>query len=150
MVEITERGLIAEPQRAMNTLDRIHKLGIPISIDDFGTGYSSLAYLKDLPIDELKIDKSFIDSMNDNARSLTIVQMVIQMAHYLGFEVIAEGVESAKEWRRLELLECDRAQGYYMGKPMPPDQLEVWMSESPWGAKAVVGEGKTQSATSKS
>jgi len=133
MMEITERGLIADPKRAMNTLDRIHNLGIPISIDDFGTGYSSLAYLKDLPLDELKIDKSFIDSMSDDARSLTIVQMVIQMAHYLGFEVIAEGVESASEWSRLELLECDRAQGYYMGKPMPPDQLERWMSESPWG-----------------
>jgi len=150
MMEITERGLIAEPKRAMITLDRIHNLGIQISIDDFGTGYSSLAYLKDLPLDELKIDKSFIDSMHDDPRSLTIVQMVIQMAHYLGFEVIAEGVESASEWRRLELLECDRAQGYYMGKPMPCDQLEVWMSESPWGAKAVVGEEKTQSETSKS
>jgi len=136
MMEITERGLVAEQQRAMNTLDRIHHLGIPISIDDFGTGYSSLAYLKDLPIDELKIDKSFIDSMSDDPRSLTIVQMVIQMAHYLGFEVIAEGVESANEWRRLELLECDRAQGFYMGKPMPPDQLEDWMKESPWGSKS--------------
>jgi len=140
MMEITERGLIAEPKRAMITLDRIHNLGIPISIDDFGTGYSSLAYLKDLPLDELKIDKSFIDGMHDDARSLTIVQMVIQMAHYLGFEVIAEGVESASEWRRLELLECDRAQGYYMARPMPQDQLEQWMTESPWGTKTAVSQ----------
>ncbi len=134
MMEITERGLITEPERAMTTLEHIHDIGIPISIDDFGTGYSSLAYLKDLPLDELKIDKSFIDCMHDDARSLTIVQMVIQMAHYLGFEVIAEGVESEDDWRCLEMLGCDRAQGFYMGKPMPPDQLERWMSESPWGA----------------
>jgi len=134
MMEITERGLIAEPKRAMNTLDRIHHLGIPISIDDFGTGYSSLAYLKDLPVDESKIDKSFIECIHEDASSLTIVQMVIQMAHHLGFEVIAEGVESASDWKRLELLTCDRAQGYYMSEPMPADQLVRWMSESPWGA----------------
>jgi len=134
MIEITERGLVAEQQMAMNILDRIHQIGIPISIDDFGTGYSSLAYLKDLPIDELKIDKSFIDSMSDDARSLTIVQTVIQMAHYLGFEVIAEGVETASAWRQLELLQCDRAQGFYMGKPMPADELEQWMAVSPWGS----------------
>jgi len=133
MMEITERGLIAEPQRAMATLDRIHNIGIPISIDDFGTGYSSLAYLKDMPIDELKIDKTFISGMNQDASSLTIVQMVIQMAHFLGLEVIAEGVESAEEWRQLDLLACDRAQGYYMGKPMPSEQLESWLSTSPWG-----------------
>jgi diguanylate cyclase (GGDEF)-like protein len=133
MMEITERGLISEQQRAMQNLHALHDLGIAISIDDFGTGYSSLAYLKDLPVDELKIDKSFIDSMQSDARSLTIVQMVIQMGHYLGFEVIAEGVESASEWQRLELLSCDRAQGFYMGRPMPSQQLEQWLAESPWG-----------------
>ncbi len=88
-----------------------------------------------------ELSDNLVSQLSDDARSLTIVQMVIQMAHYLGFEVIAEGVESANEWRRLEMLECDRAQGYCMGKPMPPEQLEKWMSESPWGAKTVVGEG---------
>ena len=132
MVEITERGLIAEPQRALATLARIHKLGMPISIDDFGTGYSSLAYLKDLPVDELKIDQLFIRTMSDDPASLTIVQMVIQMAHYLGLEVTAEGVETLDEWRRLDMLGCERAQGYYMGKPMPHEALERWLQDSPW------------------
>ena len=132
MMEITERGFIADPQRAMATLNRIHEIGMPISIDDFGTGYSSLAYLKDMPIDELKIDQSFISTMNEDAGTLTIVQTIIQMAHFLGLEVTAEGVESAEEWRRLELMGCDRAQGYYMGKPMPVEELERWLLDSPW------------------
>ncbi len=131
MIEITERGLMTEPRRAMTTLHRIHEIGIGISIDDFGTGYSSLAYLKDLPVDELKIDKVFVDAMEHDTRSLTIVQMIIQMAHFLGLEVIAEGVESEGDWRRLELLGCDRAQGYYMGRPMPTDELERWLLQAP-------------------
>jgi len=134
MVEITERGIIADPQRALATLNAIHALGIAISIDDFGTGYSSLAYLKDLPIDELKIDQSFISVMHDDATSLTIVQMVIQMAHYLGLEVTAEGVESLRDWQRLEIMHCERAQGYLMGKPMPADKLEQWLLASEWNA----------------
>jgi len=132
MMEITERGFIADPERAMATLGRIHELGLPISIDDFGTGYSSLSYLKDMPLEELKIDQSFIRSINEDAGSLTIVHMVIQMAHFLGFEVTAEGVELADDWSRLELMGCDRAQGYFMGKPMPVDEFERWLKESPW------------------
>ncbi len=133
MLEITERGIIAEPQRALAILDRIHDLGMSISIDDFGTGYSSLEYLKDLPIDELKIDQSFISAMHRDETSLTIVKMVIQMAHSLGLEVTAEGVESEKDWQELELIGCDRIQGYYTGKPMPPEVFEQWLLESPWG-----------------
>jgi len=133
MLEITERGIIAEPQRALAILDRIHDLGISISIDDFGTGYSSLKYLKDLPIDELKIDQSFISAMYRDKTSLTIVKMVTQMAHSLGLEVTAEGVETEQDWQELESMGCDRIQGYYTGKPMPPDVFEQWMLESPWG-----------------
>jgi len=132
MLEITERGLIAEPQRALAILGRIHDLGMSISIDDFGTGYSSLEYLKDLPIDELKIDQSFIGAMHRDETSLTIVKMVIQMAHSLGLEVTAEGVESGQDWHELELTGCDRIQGYYTGKPMPPEEFEQWLVESPW------------------
>jgi len=134
MVEITERGIMADPQRALATLNAIHALGIPISIDDFGTGYSSLAYLKDLPIDELKIDQSFISAMHEDATSLTIVQMVIQMAHFLGLEVTAEGVELPRDWQRLEIMHCERAQGYLMGKPMPANKLEQWLLASEWNA----------------
>jgi len=132
MMEITERGLVTDPQRTRETLERIHALGMPVSIDDFGTGYSSLTYLKDFPISELKIDKSFITAMGENANSLTIVQTVVQMSHFLGIEVIAEGVEFAQEWKRLEFMGCDKAQGYFMAKPMPADALEHWMLESPW------------------
>jgi len=132
MLEITERGLIAEPQRALAILDRIHTLGMLISIDDFGTGYSSLEYLKDLPIDELKVDQGFISAMHRDETSLTIVKMVIQMAHSLGLEVTAEGVESERDWQMLEGIGCDRIQGYYTGKPMPSDVFEKWLLESPW------------------
>jgi len=130
-----EKGMIQPDMfilMAEATLARIHALGMPISIDNFGTGYSSLAYLKDLPVDEPKIDQVFIRAMSDDPASLTIVQMVVQMAHYLGLEVTAEGVESNDEWRRLEMLGCERAQGYYMGKPMAHDMLERWLQESPW------------------
>jgi len=133
MLEITETGMMADPKRAMDVLCRIHDMGIPLSIDDFGTGYSSLAYLKDLPVSELKIDISFIKAMNTDAGSLTIVQTVIQMAHYLGLEVVAEGVEDSEAWTRLEIMNCDRVQGYYTAKPMPADKLEHWLQESPWG-----------------
>jgi len=133
MLEITETGMMADPKRAMDVMCRIHDMGIPLSIDDFGTGYSSLAYLKDLPVSELKIDISFIKTMNTDAGSLTIVQTVIQMAHYLGLEVVAEGVEDSEAWRRLEIMNCDRVQGYYTAKPMSADKLEHWLQESPWG-----------------
>jgi len=133
MLEITETGMMADPKRARDILDAIHAMGIPLSIDDFGTGYSSLAYLKDLPVSELKIDISYIKTMNTDAGSLTIVQTVIQMAHYLGLEVVAEGVEDKEAWRRLEIMNCDKVQGYYTAKPMPADALEHWLQESPWG-----------------
>ena len=134
MMEITERGVITEPKRVLDTLQRMHDIGLPISIDDFGTGYSSLSYLKDMPVNELKIDQSFIGAMENDANSLTIVQTVIQMSHFLGYKVVAEGVETQEEWRRLEVMGCDKAQGYYMGRPMPAVDLERWLSESPWGS----------------
>lgn len=131
-LEITERGFIADPDRALATLDRCRGLGLRISIDDFGTGYSSLTYLKELSPHEIKIDRSFIGVMEENAESLTIVQTLIQMARFLGMEVTAEGVEKEEDWMRLEIMGCDRAQGYYLGRPMPADELERWLAESPW------------------
>ncbi|MDX8402103.1 MAG: EAL domain-containing protein [Mariprofundaceae bacterium] len=135
VAEITERGFIADPDRALGTLQHLHDLGIAVSIDDFGTGYSSLAYLKDMPVSELKIDRSFIASMNSDAGSLTIVQAVIQMAHFLGMDVTAEGVEHEQDVQRLEMMDCDLVQGYFIAKPMPGSALLEFESGQAAGAE---------------
>jgi diguanylate cyclase (GGDEF)-like protein len=125
-LEITESAIMDDPQRALNTLNRLSALGFKLSIDDFGTGYSSLAYLKRLPVDELKIDKSFVLSMETDADDAKIVRSTIDLAHNLGLTVVAEGVENAKAWDLLRELNCDQAQGYHMGKPMPATDFVRW------------------------
>ena len=132
-LEITESAIMDDPTRALATLHRLHGLGFKLSIDDFGTGYSSLAYLKRLPVDELKIDKSFVMSMEKDLDDAKIVRSTIDLAHNLGLSVVAEGVENAKAWDMLRELECDEAQGYYMGKPMPADEFHRWSTA--WMAK---------------
>ena len=125
-LEITESAIMDDPQRALGTLNRLSALGFKLSIDDFGTGYSSLAYLKRLPVDELKIDKSFVLSMETDADDAKIVRSTIDLAHNLGLTVVAEGVENAKAWDLLRELNCDQAQGYHMGKPMPAGDFVRW------------------------
>ena len=125
-LEITESAIMDDPQRAQATLDRLSALGFKLSIDDFGTGYSSLAYLKRLPVDELKIDQSFVKSMENDPDDAKIVRSTIDLAHNLGLTVVAEGVENAKTWDMLRELNCDQAQGYHMGKPMPADAFANW------------------------
>ena len=125
-LEITESAIMDDPQRALATLNKLSGLGFKLSIDDFGTGYSSLAYLKRLPVDELKIDKSFVMSMVEDLDDAKIVRSTIDLAHNLGLTVVAEGVESAKVWDALRELECDEAQGYHMGKPMPATEFNAW------------------------
>jgi diguanylate cyclase (GGDEF)-like protein len=125
-LEITESAIMDDPQRALATLNRLSGLGFRLSIDDFGTGYSSLAYLKRLPVDELKIDKSFVMSMVEDLDDAKIVRSTIDLAHNLGLTVVAEGVENAKVWDALRDLECDEAQGYHMGKPMPASEFNAW------------------------
>ena len=127
-LEITESAIMDDPQRAMATLERLSGLGFRLSIDDFGTGYSSLAYLKKLPVDELKIDKSFVMSMETDADDAKIVRSTIDLAHNLGLSVVAEGVENGKAWDLLRELNCDQAQGYHMSKPMPADEFRRWTS----------------------
>jgi len=135
MLEITETGMMADPKRALDMLRAIHGMGIPLSIDDFGTGYSSLAYLKDLPVDEIKVDQSFVCAMLRDKDSEAIVKATIVLAHNLGLTVTAEGVEDEDSWRMLAAMGCDKAQGYYMGRPMPPEELEQWLKDSRWGVK---------------
>jgi EAL domain-containing protein (putative c-di-GMP-specific phosphodiesterase class I) len=125
-LEITESAIMDDPQRAMTTLERLSGLGFRLSIDDFGTGYSSLAYLKRLPVDELKIDKSFVLTMAKDLDDARIVRSTIDLAHGLGLSVVAEGVESAQVWELLRELACDEAQGFHMGKPMPASEFMRW------------------------
>jgi EAL domain-containing protein (putative c-di-GMP-specific phosphodiesterase class I) len=131
--EITESAIMADPVHALDVLMKLHGMGIHFSIDDFGVGYSSLEYLQKLPVDTIKIDKSFIVNMIRNPNNTVIVRSTIDLAHNLGLRAVAEGVENKDLWDRLEALGCDIAQGYYMCKPMPADDLMRWLQESPWG-----------------
>jgi EAL domain-containing protein (putative c-di-GMP-specific phosphodiesterase class I) len=103
-------------------------MGVGISIDDFGTGYSSLAYLKRLPADALKIDKSFVAGLGEDIEDTAIVGMVIDLAHTLGMEVVAEGVETEAQAELLREMGCDMAQGYYFSKPMPPEEVPGFLA----------------------
>ena len=134
-LEITESAIMNDPARALEAITRLRALGIRFAIDDFGIGYSSLAYLKRLPVDAIKIDKSFVIHMIENQNDAVIVRSTIDLAHNLGHQVIAEGVENQELWDRLAALGCDAAQGYYMCKPIPAADLTRWLRESPWGLR---------------
>ena len=121
-LEITESALMSEPALAMRLLSELSELGVRLALDDFGTGYSSLAYLRDLPADELKIDRRFVAAMLTNAADASIVQSVIDLAHNLGMRVTAEGVETEAAWSHLATLDCDQIQGYHLARPAPPDE----------------------------
>jgi len=125
--EITESAMMSNPVHAAELLSELDEMGIKLAVDDFGMGFSSLSYLKKLPVDELKIDKSFVIGMKDNASDEVIVHSTIELAHNLGLEVVAEGVEEKIVYEKLKKYSCDTAQGYYMSKPMPIDKLESWL-----------------------
>jgi diguanylate cyclase (GGDEF)-like protein/PAS domain S-box-containing protein len=128
-LEVTESELMDDPILAMEVLGKVKALGASTAIDDFGTGYSSLAYLKHLPIDELKIDRSFVSTMVADESDLTIVRSTIDLSHNLGLDVVAEGVEDAPTLVRLAELGCDRVQGYFVSRPVPADVLEAWAND---------------------
>jgi len=132
-LEITESALMADPAKARKVLILLSHHGIRFSIDDFGTGYSSLAYLKHLPVSEIKIDKIFVSTLMTDADNSTIVRSTIDLGRNLGLSVVAEGVEDQQTWERLGAMGCDEAQGYYMSRPLPAEQVERWLKESPWG-----------------
>src|SRR5207249_12216424 len=127
-LEITESMVMAEPKRTLAVLNRLNRLGVRLSIDDFGTGYSSLAYLKQLPVTSIKIDKSFVLGMADDPGDAVIVESTIHLGHNLGLEVVAEGVETDEVWNRLAELGCDTAQGFYLSKAVPSTELTRWLS----------------------
>jgi diguanylate cyclase (GGDEF)-like protein len=126
-VEITESMLMSDPERTQAIVTRLSDLGVRISVDDFGTGYSSLANLRRLPIDELKIDRSFVSPMLKDESDLIIVRSTINLGHDLGMKVIAEGVEDGQTLARLARLGCDLVQGYHVSRPMPADAFTLWV-----------------------
>jgi diguanylate cyclase len=126
-LEITESTIMADHRRATTILSRLSKMGVRLSIDDFGTGYSSLAYLQELPVDAIKIDKSFVMEMHTDAGNATIVQSTVDLGHNLGLEVVAEGVETLESYNELAKLGCDYAQGYFLSKPLSPEKMSVWL-----------------------
>jgi len=133
-LELTETAIMAEPTRTVGVMRRLTRMGVTLSIDDYGTGYSSLAYLKRLPVWELKIDRSFVSNMADDEGNAMIVHSTIDLAHNMGRKVVAEGVETQKVLDLLTVLGCDVAQGYYIGKPLPADEFIAWLEASPWRA----------------
>lgn len=128
VLEITESTIVADADRARRILSRLQRLGVEISVDDYGTGYSSLAYLHRLPIDELKIDKSFLTDLRGDHGAEAIVRSTIDLAHTLGLRVVAEGVETPDTWFMLAEFGCDLAQGYLLTPPLDPEQLLTWMA----------------------
>jgi diguanylate cyclase (GGDEF)-like protein len=131
-LELTESAILDDPDNALENLQRLHDLGCRLAIDDYGTGYSSLAYLRRLPVHELKIDKSFIVGMAHNSDDAVIVRSTIDLAHNLGLTVVAEGVEDDATLDRLRALGCDRVQGYLMARPLAVADVAPWMRSSPW------------------
>jgi diguanylate cyclase (GGDEF)-like protein len=126
-LEITESGFMEDPAHAQKVLDRLAELGVKLSIDDYGTGYSSLSYIMKLPVQELKIDQSFISRMAADAEISTIVRSTIDLGHNLGLQVVAEGVEDAAAWNMLRALGCDDAQGFFMSRPLDARALAQWI-----------------------
>ncbi|MDV6013165.1 EAL domain-containing protein [Haloechinothrix sp. LS1_15] len=126
-LELTESAVMSNPQRALPVLRDLHALGIVLAMDDFGTGYSSLAYLRQLPVDEVKIDKSFVLGMGTDLGDLAVVRSIVELGHSLGLAVVAEGVEEDVARDQLEAMGCDVAQGYLISRPLSERRLEAWL-----------------------
>lgn len=132
-IEVTETAIMSDTARYMDILARLRMKGFNLSIDDFGTGYSSLQQLVRVPFTELKIDQSFVRTLNSNHECKTIAEISILLAHKLGIHVVAEGIEDEMSWNTLRDLGCDEGQGYWMGKPMPAEDIQFWLHS--WNSK---------------
>jgi EAL domain-containing protein (putative c-di-GMP-specific phosphodiesterase class I) len=122
-IEITESSLVADQKRVVDVLTRVRALDVPVAIDDFGTGYSSLAYLVTLPVDVMKIDRSFVMKMSQDAGYMGLVSTVVTLAHNLDLKVVAEGIETEEEAKLLKLLRCEQGQGFLYSRPLPADDF---------------------------
>jgi len=136
-VEVTESALMVDREAAAAVLARLRVLGVHVSVDDFGTGHSSLAYLKDLPVDELKIDKAFVQNLAFNPKDRAIVRAIIGLAHELSLVVVAEGVEDRATWEILRRSGCDIIQGFFLSRPISATDLTVWLSDFQSGVQPV-------------
>ena len=132
-IEITESSIMADPAHALAILSMLQSMGVRLSVDDFGTGYSSLTHLRELPIDEIKVDKSFVMGMSTSDADAAIVRTVVDLGHNLGKQVCAEGVEDEETWFRLREMRCDLAQGYWISRPVSASDLMAWLVDSCWG-----------------
>jgi diguanylate cyclase (GGDEF)-like protein len=133
-LEVTESAMMIDPESSMQTLHKLNELGVNISIDDFGTGHSSLAYLKQLPVNEIKIDKSFVMNMSENNDDRKIVRSVIDLGHNFGLQVVAEGIESEQTLSELRGMNCDIGQGYYISRPLPMNEMLNWINTTTWNS----------------
>jgi diguanylate cyclase len=133
-LEVTESAIMIEPERARRLLTRLHELGIRLSIDDFGAGYTSLAQLKTLPVTELKVDRSFVLTMDTDPANAVIVRSVVDLGHNLGLSAVAEGVETQQALDTLTGYGCDTAQGYHLSRPLPPEAFLAWYTQRPVSA----------------
>ncbi len=134
-LELTETAIMSDANRALSTLSQLNTMGVRLSVDDFGTGYFSLAYLKRFPVDEIKIDKSFVIDMLTDVSDAVIVRSTIDLAHNMGMKVVAEGIENQDAWDKLAELGCNLGQGYHMCRPCPAADFKTWVYESNWGLK---------------
>jgi EAL domain-containing protein (putative c-di-GMP-specific phosphodiesterase class I) len=126
--ELTESAVMSDPERALPVLRGLHGLGVRIAVDDFGTGYSSLAYLRRLPVDEVKIDKSFVLGLASDLGDLAVVRAIVELGHSLGLNVVAEGVEQDATRDQLLEMGCDVAQGYLISRPLGRDRFDAWLA----------------------
>jgi EAL domain-containing protein (putative c-di-GMP-specific phosphodiesterase class I) len=139
-LEITESSLMSDPQGSLVTLDRLNALGVKLAIDDFGSGYSSLGRLRELPIHEVKIDKSFIQRISVDHRDRAVVRSAVQLGHALDLEVVAEGVEDSNTYAHLTREGCNLVQGYFVSEPLPADEFANWLAHhAGYGARMLHG-----------
>ena len=136
-LEVTESSVMSDPVKATAVLASLHDLGIDLSVDDFGTGYSSLAYLQRLPVDEVKIDKSFVLDLATEKGNVAIVRAIVDLGHNLGLRVVAEGVEDQRSMDILASLGCDTAQGYLVSRPLPTEVFEQWLAAPTHGPSPI-------------
>ena len=129
VLEITESTLIQDTEATEVVLGELEALGVRLAIDDFGKGYSSLSYLKMLPVNVLKIDRSFVEGLGKDPRDTTIVEAMVSLAHSLGLEAVGEGVETAEQLEHLEAMGCELAQGFYLARPLPRAEVELLLAD---------------------
>ena len=127
-LELTEGAIMTDPDRAMSALDSLNAMGVALSIDDFGIGYSSMSYLKDLPVRELKIDRSFVIGMHESESDVVLVRSAVDLGHNLGLHVVAEGVEDASTQAALTAMGCDLVQGFHVRRPATAAELDEWLA----------------------